>query len=346
MLKDYFLPTAKNSGFKMDGYYIWCGSVIKNDNGKYYMFASRIPKTQDFHPGWLFISEVVRAVADNPCGPFKFEEVVLEDRGGQFWDGRMTHNPRIIKYGDKYILYYTGTTFPFIIPDDERIKHEDPRTMTARAGKRVGIAIADSLDGKFTRLDNCILPTRPHYFDNLLTSNPSPLVDADGSVLVLYKSRHYNAKPYTNPTHSNMEFGIARAKDAFSEYMHLCDTPMFAPEIHLEDPFIWRDDEGYKMLAKDMTGNIALAPGEGIYASSTDAINWDIEHGASAYTKNVLWDDGTVTTFGNMERAFLLFEDGIATCAYFAVSNGTTDFGDAVDTWNLAIPLKPGIYGK
>ena len=343
MLKDYFLPAPKNSGFRMEGYYIWCGSVVKGDDSKYYMFASRVPKTQDFHPGWLLLSEIVRAVSDTPWGPFEFQEVVMTDRGGQFWDGRMVHNPRIIPYEGKFLLYYVGTTFAFPVPDDERILHEDPRTMTARANKRVGIAISDSITGKFERLDSPILQTRPHFYDNLLTSNPSPLVEEDGSVLVMYKSRHYNAKPYKNPTHSNMEFGLARAKTAYSEYERLTDTPMFPPEVHLEDPFIWRDKNGYCMLAKDMEGNLSQVKGEGIYATSQNALDWEIQKGESAYTKIVTWDDGTTSYYGNMERPCLLFEDGVATCAYFAVSNGAHDVKGVTETFNLAIPLKPGI---
>ncbi|HEX3086046.1 MAG TPA: GDSL-type esterase/lipase family protein, partial [Pyrinomonadaceae bacterium] len=35
------LPAPLNGGLRLDGFWVWCGSVIKGDDGKYHMFASR-----------------------------------------------------------------------------------------------------------------------------------------------------------------------------------------------------------------------------------------------------------------------------------------------------------------
>jgi hypothetical protein len=48
-------------GFQMEGYWVWCGSVIKGDDGLFYMFGSRWPKKLPFHPGWMIALEVVHA---------------------------------------------------------------------------------------------------------------------------------------------------------------------------------------------------------------------------------------------------------------------------------------------
>lgn len=113
-LKEMMLPAPRGGGFAMEGYWVWCGSVIKGEYGRYHMFASRWPKIQPMHPGWLLQSEVVRAVSDTPCGPYEFQEVVLPARGPEYWDGRITHNPRIFKTKKGYVLYYTGTSVHFI----------------------------------------------------------------------------------------------------------------------------------------------------------------------------------------------------------------------------------------
>jgi hypothetical protein len=42
-LKDAMKPAVKQGGFKMDGYFLWCPSVIKVGN-TYHMFASRWPE--------------------------------------------------------------------------------------------------------------------------------------------------------------------------------------------------------------------------------------------------------------------------------------------------------------
>lgn len=43
---------------------------------------------------------------------------------------------------------------------------------------------------------------------------------------------------------------------------------------------------------------------------------------------------------GNMDRPYILFENGKAICLFFAVSNGTDSFYDATETWNMAVPLR------
>jgi hypothetical protein len=48
--KERLLPAPLDGGFKMDGYWVWCGSVIKGEDGKYHMFASRWPSTTPFSP--------------------------------------------------------------------------------------------------------------------------------------------------------------------------------------------------------------------------------------------------------------------------------------------------------
>ena len=35
-----WLPAPAGGAFRMDEYIIWCGSVIRHDDGRYYMFAS------------------------------------------------------------------------------------------------------------------------------------------------------------------------------------------------------------------------------------------------------------------------------------------------------------------
>ncbi|WP_053377186.1 hypothetical protein [Paenibacillus sp. FJAT-27812] len=82
----------------MDGYWVWCGSVAKGEDGRFHMFASRWPKSLPMHPGWIVASEIVRAVSDTPEGPYDFQEVVFPARGAEYWDGRSTHNPHIVKH--------------------------------------------------------------------------------------------------------------------------------------------------------------------------------------------------------------------------------------------------------
>lgn len=326
----------------MEGYWVWCGSAIRGEDGRYHLFASRWPKTLPMHPGWLLASEVVRASADQPCGPYRFEEVVLPARGPSYWDGRMTHNPHIMKQGDTYILFYIGSTHPFAdVQPGEAVGLDDPRVVVARTNKRIGIATSKSITGPWKRLDEPVFTTRPGRFDSLLVSNPAPCLCADGSALLIYKARAYIAPPYVGLLHGEMTIGAARADRLDSPYRRLADDPIFGQgEDCIEDPFIWQEKGRFQMIAKDMRGNICGERYGGIHAVSEDGVHWEMQRGELAYSRSVLWDDGKTELMGNLERPFLLFEEGVPTHAFFATSDGTNGFMDATKTWNMVIPLR------
>ncbi len=45
---DQLAPSVKNGGFEMENFWVWGASVIKGEDGKYHMFASRWPKNKPF----------------------------------------------------------------------------------------------------------------------------------------------------------------------------------------------------------------------------------------------------------------------------------------------------------
>lgn len=146
-LKDKMKPAVKNGGFKMEGYILWCPSVIKV--GKtFHMFASRWPEQYGL-AGWTKYSEIVRATSDNLYGPYKFEEVVIQKREG-YWDNDRAHNPKIVKAGNTFVLYYISSA------------------------NETGYAWSYSVTGPWKRVDTLPMPF----------SNPAPLVKNDGSIYV------------------------------------------------------------------------------------------------------------------------------------------------------------------
>ena len=103
-----FYEVDPATGFRMDGYYVWCGSCIKGEDGRYYLFASRWPKETGFPHGYMIASEIVLASTDSLDTPFRFERVIFSARDGGFWDSRMAHNPQIHKIDGGYLLFYIG----------------------------------------------------------------------------------------------------------------------------------------------------------------------------------------------------------------------------------------------
>jgi hypothetical protein len=335
-LSERLLPAPVKGGFQMPGYWVWCGSVVQGEDGQFHMFASRWPKHLPMHPGWLVHSEIVRAVSAAPEGPYSFVEVVLPARGAEYWDGRSTHNPHIVKHDGKYLLYYMGTTYPFAdVEPGEAYGMEDPRCIVARSNKRIGLAVADRVEGPWVRRDAPILDVRPGKFDSYFTSNPAPCVHEDGSVLLIYKTR-----TFVGHTYSDMSLGAAWADHYDGPYRALNDEPIFQPEkIHLEDPFVWQTSAGYSMIAKDMNGNVCDEKHCGVLVHSQDGVHWEIDENPKAYSRLVVWDDGTSKQMGNLERPFLLFQEGRPTHMFAATADGSGDF-KCTNTWNMVIPIE------
>ena len=322
--RDRILPTEEKFGFHQDDYWTWCGSVIKGEDGKYHMFASRWPKKLSFEIYWLTNSEIVHAVSDKPEGPYTFSDVVLPPRGEQFWDGKMTHNPAIRKCGDTYLLYYTGTTYKGDMPDENHlITVDSPKKLDAHQHERIGLATAKSPYGPWTRSDKPILDVVPNSWEQYLVANPSPFVFEDGRVMLYYKGVE------KLKTHA---IGVAYADNWAGPYKRISDKP-FEMGMGAEDPTIWFENGKFHALMLDH--NRKFSDKEIYYAQSKDGLKWEVENNPVAITKNIRLTDESISRHGAMERPSVLIENGIATHAFFATKNK-----ENTHSWNMCVPLK------
>ncbi len=334
---DRLQPAPVGGGFAMDDYWVWCGSAIRGEDGRYHLFAARWPRTYPFFLGYMTNSEVVRASADTPVGPFRFEEVVLPARGAAYWDGIQTHNPTILRCGDTYLLYYIGATVDEPKPTAEMLWRGDAGSShRCYANIRIGLATAPSVCGPWTRRDEPVLQPRPGKWDGTVVTNPAPCLLPDGRVMLYYRSN----------TPEGLRIGAAMAAHWSAPFERVGDDPVLASTAthFVEDPFVWHEDGQFQMLAKDMTGDITGERHAGVHCTSPDGLAWT-ERG-KAYSRTVHWSDGSVTTQGCLERPQLLLEDGRPTHLYAATSNAkesfaarATDFDTQGRTWNLVLPL-------
>lgn len=308
---------------QIDGYYVWDCSVIKS-GGKYHMFSSRWKEEYGFGWNWLFNSEIIHSVADKPEGPYEFKRVVLPRRGRAYFDGMNTHNTCIKRYKDKFYLYYMGTTYGGDIPTSaEGIPLSYAEETWNR--KRIGVAVAEDINGEFVRRDTPLLEPRGcESWDCTVTTNPSVAIMPDGKTYMIYKSRSAVGKP--------LKLGIAVADSPDGEFKRLADKPIldFGDEnMHIEDPFIWYDGRKKKfcLIAKDDVKNgahgITGEWGGGFYAESDDCIDFTIGNNAKVYSRTIEWTNGRKTTQGNLERPSVLFdEDGNPTHVFCASGDG------------------------
>ena len=90
-----------------------------------------------------------------------------------------------------------------------------------------------------------------------------------------------------------------------------------------------------------MTGKICGERHGGIHALSADGIHWRLADDPLAYSREMLWDDGTVTHQGQFERPQLLIQDGQPTHLFAATGDGSGGFDKMTRSWNMVVPLKP-----
>ncbi len=322
------LPAPRNGGFAMDDYWVWCGSAIKGDDGKYHMFASRWPKRYPFYWGYCYYSEIVRAFSDRPEGPFKFAEVIFQDRDAKFWDGRMTHNPTIHRTGGNYLLFYIGTKFEGEKPSVSDLMSDKHKRVKANP-QAIGLATAKSVTGPWCRSEEPILCQRPDSWDHSVVTNPAPCILPDGRIFLYYRSY-------------GLRIGLAVAEH-FDGPWRRFDEPVINADGQspIEDMFVWWDDGQFHLIAKDLSdgGRLCGQNHGGVYATSDDGMKWTF-HREIAYSRLIRWDDRSETLQGCMERPQLLFEDGKAICLYAATGDGPGGFNNCTRTWNIAIPLK------
>ena len=327
-------------GFEMEDYWVWGSAVVKGDDNLFHMYASRWPKSLPFHPGWMVASEIVHAVSETAEGPYEFSDVALGARGAQYFDGRSVHNPRVLKHKDLYVMFYMASTHPFAeVTNPDTLTLQSAYATVARSNKRIGIASSKSPYGPWERRNAPALLPHPEKFYSFFTSNPSPWINEDGSVDLIFKTRSYGDK---YPFQSKMKIGIAKAPSIDGPFEVVSDDPIFSSENFgvVEDPFIWKDETGYHMIAKDQDGDITGKRHSGVMAHSLDAVQWELDKEPLAYVREIKWSDGRTIEMGQLERPFGLIQDGKLTHLFFATMDGPGGFNNSTKSWNMVLPLK------
>ncbi len=345
----------KAGAFKDPRYWIWCGSVIRGDDGRHHMFASRWSREYNFSH-WATKSEVVRAEASRPEGPYEFKQVVLGARGPQYWDGCMAHNPTIHRHGRNYILFYTGVTYPFDITPQKGYCTTAEYAAVLHS-KQIGLAHATDPAGPWTRLDEPILRRNAQGWDNFFVSNAAPVVHGDGSVLLIYKGlRSAHGLDYyrrrSEPLHTltrpgqNLFLGAAGANHWKGPYRRLSAEAILKPQTldldqGIEDPYVWHNGTNYEMLCKDMTGKLCGVHHGGIHAWSDNGVDWRLCDNPLGYERKVRWTDGSQSVQGQLERCQLLVEGGVPQYMFAATGDGPGGFANMTHSFNVCIPLEP-----
>lgn len=322
-------PTPRSARFALPDYHVWCGSLVRGDDGACHLFYSRWPRELG-HQAWVTHSEIAHAVGPTPLGPFVHRDVALPARGAGWWDGLCTHNPTIHRFDGRYYLYYMGNT------GDGRATHPE-LNWVHRNHQRVGVAWADSPDGPWHRLDEPVVAPTPGWYDALMTSNPAICRRPDGSLLMVYKAVGDQGEP---PFGGPVVHAVASADHPLGPFVKAPEPVFVKAGVHFvaEDPYIWCDGERYWALVKDNAGSFTGAGCSTALFTSADGCHWELARHPLAHSLVLRYDDGTEQTMARLERPQLLLDaHGRPEVLLFAAAAAGEEL-----SWNVQVPLAAG----
>ncbi len=300
---------------EQEEYNVWGCSPIYDEEGKVHVFYSRWLNKYD-HLGWVAACEVGHAVADKPEGPYTHVDVALQGRGGSEWDSWSIHNPSVYKAGDKYVLLYMGSDGSQLGKTLDEIgemtqEEYQPYFHKLVNSKRVGMAVADSLNGPWTRVsdENPIIDVGAEgSWESFCTSNPTFTMTPEGNYRIYYKA-------WSNETarkfNGNRMYGFAESTTLEGPYIKNENNPvinysMYEETIQTEDGYIWYQDNKYHMVMRDMG---VFNHEVGLYIESEDGISWT-EPTVSYLAATEYFDEALpgISRQGRFERPQLLMK--------------------------------------
>eukprot|EP00041_Stephanoeca_diplocostata_P036964 m.1375837 g.1375837 ORF g.1375837 m.1375837 type:complete len:428 (-) comp24961_c0_seq1:425-1708(-) len=220
----------------------WGGLPLLGEDGKYHLFASQFVKNCTL-AGWNPGSTVIRAIADNPMGPFSFEEVVFST---------FHHNPTVRLLPEaartedaKYIMAMIGDDVPPPAGTGAHCTDGAPLDVHHLEGY-IKLAWAPSIHGPWTSSrHNMIPPGSVNDWDAMVT-NPAPLILDNGTAYLFYRGTQWPSNGYerigvTMATTWRGPYG--RPFNSNAPLWDINDTSAF-----VEDPSVWQDDRGFHMV--------------------------------------------------------------------------------------------------
>lgn len=313
-------PVSEENIFRDGDYFNWGGSIIKGPEGKYHMFYARWKRDYSFY-GWLTHSEIAHAIADQPAGPYRFVETVLKGRGSGHWDAFTAHNPKIKFFNGKYYLYYISTnTGDQVLEEEELLEtartgytHDNWRPL--RNNQRTGVAVAESLDGPWRRLDAPVV--EPDGPIATITVNPAIAEGPDGKYYLIVKGDKPNEKRFIRNQ------AIATSNLPTGPFTIQPDPVI--DDLDTEDASLWYDEERrcfYAVFHAHAFIGLVTSP---------DGLHWQKATPYQVIPKKLRLAGGGSLTPDRLERPFVFFEDGNPRVLLLAAKQGADSFTVTVE---------------
>ncbi|MFC1529627.1 glycoside hydrolase family protein [Gemmatimonadota bacterium] len=315
-----------------DRYFVWGGSVIRGEDGRFHMFCSLFDADIRFSDSWLLSSRIAWAVSEYPDRGFVIQDILLAPAGESgnrdAWDARTVHNPHVRRFGRQVYLYFIGSRDPGQ-PEPGEPGHETDLRNRVQLNQKIGVIKARSVQaltlGEWERPAAPLMGPRtrvaPHTFDpspedtvplpdNLIVVNPSIVRrPADGAYLLYFKGNIYD--PNWRGVH-----GVAIGDSPTGTFSAL-DPFLFETELpdgtvakNAEDPFVWFDHRRRRFYAivKDFTGLIGGERSCLVLFTSPEGIDWEPARHPLVSRRRLIFEDGSEIEVQHLERPQLLLD--------------------------------------
>jgi len=348
--------------------FVWGGSVVKGDDGKYHMIYNTFEcgdSLPEFTNGWVLHSKLAYAVSNHPERDFEFKKIVLRGRAldgdSTAWDAQMVSNPHLKKFNGKYYLYFIGSKDPGIQPPDSPGAQLNKRNRVQQ-NQKIGVIEFDSfkdlVEGNFERPDTPLLSPRTRVKpdnivfpspegtepkpDNIIVVNPSvEYRPADEKYLLYFKGNFYD--PNWRGVHgvalSDLPTGPFTPLDDFVFDMRTEDGKIASAE----DPYVWYHNTQEKFYAvfKDFSGKITGREAGLALLESDDGIKWVKPENPFFMKKQVVLQSGDSIKVNRLERPQLLIgSNGDPKVLYAACSIININPTKKGESFNVQIPLR------
>ncbi|MDZ8120008.1 glycoside hydrolase family protein [Pontiella agarivorans] len=289
------LPRDIHNGLEDPDLSDWCywdGKIVKDDAGKYHMYASRWNQTNAHSKGWNTASKGTHAVSDHLLGPYEDLGEIWSD-----WKDGAGHNVIGLRLPDgRYAAVASeGTPGDVFVSDspDGPFEHLGEFKIDPN-GYYAGLGRYDELDsgavkaGVVGNLSNAMLIVRPDGRYMIVARHCAPMISDDG-ILGPYK---------------------IMADKAWRGIEGL-------PQIKMEDPTVWYSDGLYHIVVNyHGNGNVSyhLTSEDGIHNWKNRGIAFDGER------KDFFrYTDGTSNWWYIVQRPTVYTEDGLVKAFNFSV---------------------------
>ena len=355
------------SVLQIPGYFVWGGSVVEGDDGKYHMIFSLWesgPETEYFGDSWVLESKIGYAVSNYPDREFKFQKIILKgaryDRDTSSWDAQSVHNPHLKKFGDTYYLYYIGTRDPGPQLHDPRAKALDKRSR-AQQSQQIGVLqfknFEDLINSNFQRAKEPLLSPRTRVKpDNIVNGSPEGTEPKPDNIIVVNPSIDFN--PRTNqyllyfkgnlyePGWKGVH-GVAVGDEPTGPFKPL-DQFIFDVRMpdgtlaSMEDPYVWyaKKWDCFLAVVKDFSGLLSGHKSTLALLSSDDGIHWELPKHPLFMRRELYLQDGSILPVNRLERPQLLLDDeGVPLTMYAACAIESLAEKNDGSSFNVHIPL-------